>query len=673
MVKYMQKKKNFSINLMVIMTVMSFLILVGGLFKVMILDQKKHETMLLSLTSKETTGESAPRGRIYDRNYKLLVDNVPVRVIKYQKSRDVSTKDEIELSYQMSKIIILDSSKLLERNAKEFYLLLNKNKMNEVITEEEWEKYENKKLSNNDIENLKISRITDEMLQEMSDDDKLAAYLYYLMNKGYSYDEKLIKREVTDEEYAYIAEHASSVGGFYLDTTWERTYLYGDTFKSILGTVSTEESGIPKELVDTYLDEGYSLNDRVGISYLERQYESYLKGTKAVYKINSSYHKELIKEAERGNDIVLTIDIDIQKQVENILKEEVVKAKSEPNTKYYNRSFVVLTDPNTGEILAMSGKQLLNGEIIDYTPGIVTSPVTVGSVIKGASILVGYNSGVLNIGDVFVDECIKIASTPKKCSWKTLGPINDIKALAMSSNIYQFKVAMRVAGANYQYNQPLKIDPEAFNIYRNMYHSFGLGVKTEIDLPTESLGYSGDSVLPGHLLDLVMGQYDTYTPIQLSQYISTIANGGKRLKPHLLKEVHQSSSTTELGEIIYEETVTVLNEIEVDSKYINRVKEGFYAVAHASYGIGHNYINDLYDGAGKTGTSQSFIDTNGDGVIDQETVSTAFVGYAPSNDPKISIVVVSPDINNPHGRTDSVSQVTKRITNRVTQSYFDKN
>ena len=74
-----------------------------------------------------------------------------------------------------------------------------------------------------------------------------------------------------------------------------------------------------------------------------------------------------------------------------------------------------------------------------------------------------------------------------------------------------------------------------------MYHSFGLGVKTEIDLPVESNGYSSKDKAAGNLLDFVMGQYETYTPIQLSQYISTIANKGERLEPHLLKEVHKYS------------------------------------------------------------------------------------------------------------------------------------
>ena len=83
----------------------------------------------------------------------------------------------------------------------------------------------------------------------------------------------------------------------------------------------------------------------------------------------------------------------------------------------------------------------------------------------------------------------------------------------------------------------MNFNQSSFDTYRNMYHSFGLGVKTGIDLPVESKGYTSKDRAAGNLLDYVMGQYETYTPIQMSQYISTIANGGSRLAPHLLKEI----------------------------------------------------------------------------------------------------------------------------------------
>lgn len=655
--------------------VLLFFLLLFRLYDVTYLKQDIFLEKLKEIANVTVEGSSAPRGRIYDRNYNLLVDNKALKTISYQKEKEISVKEELELAYEVSEHLTLDVSKLTDRNLKEFFLAKNLKEVNKRITAEEWEKYEQRKLTPTDLENLKILRITEEDFKSFGEQDYKAAYLYYLMNRGYTYDDKVIKsKNVTEEEYAYIAEHSQTLRGFHTKLDWERVYLYGDTFRTILGTVSDEEQGIPKELTDVYLKKGYSLNDRVGISYLEQQYEDLLRGKKAVYQTKNRYELMPLEEAKRGNDIVLTIDIRLQQAVETILKEEILNAKKTPNTEFYNRSFVVVQEPFTGEILAMSGKQILTQadeyQVYDYAPGVVTSPMTVGSVVKGASILVGYNTGAIQIGQYQVDECIKIMSTPKKCSWKTLGRINDIEALAMSSNIYQFKIAMKVGGATYRYDQPLKINHEAFSIYRNTYQQFGLGVETGIDLPVESLGYQGKSTLPGHLLDFSMGQYDTYTPMQLSQYISTIANGGSRMKPHLLKKVHAATNGEELGEILQEVEPVILNQIETEERFLKRVQEGFRAVTTASYGIGHHYIDDKYNPSGKTGTSESFMDQDQDGVIDTETVSTAFVGYAPRENPKMSIVVTSPDVNNPNGRSSYSSMVTRTITKRVSDQYF---
>ena len=365
----------------------------------------------------------------------------------------------------------------------------------------------------------------------------------------------------------------------------------------------------------------------------------------------------------------------MQREVEDILSREVLNTKGEANTGFYNHSFVVLQEPNTGEILAMAGKQVVRGdngyEVKDYTPAILTSPVTPGSVVKGASMLVGYNTGNVQIGEYMIDECIKVAGAPPKCSSQTLGRINDIDALARSSNVYQFKIAMRVAGVKYYYDTPFPLNQQAFDTYRSMYHSFGLGVKTGIDLPVESLGYSSRDTQGGNLLDFVMGQYETYTTLQLSQYVTTIANGGKRLEPHLLKEVHESSNTDKLGKVIYSFEPKVYNTIDTKPEYLSRVKEGFYAVVNSAGGYGKGYISPEYQGSGKTGTSQSFLDTDDDGVIDTETISTAFIGYAPTNNPRISITVTSPDSSYPNGSSDFSSFVTRRITKAVTDRYFE--
>ncbi len=663
-------------NILIALVIFLFSLLAFKLFSVQLISNEKYQNLLVENSSNIVDGPSAPRGRIYDRNHNLLVDNVPVKTIFYKKVKGVTIKEELELAKKVSKMIELDYSKLTTTNLKEYWMALHSDKAKALIKDSEYQKLEERKLTEQDLYKLKLERITDEELNKFSEEDKKIAYIYYLMNNGYSYDEKIIKnKDVSEEEYALISEKASELNGFNTKLDWERVYPYGEVFKTILGKVSSESQGIPLELKDEYLDKGYSLNDRVGISYLEYQYEDVLKGTKAKYKILEDNSYELISEGKRGNDIVLTIDINLQKQLEDILTEEVLNAKKEPNTDFYDRSMAVVQDPQTGEILAMAGKQVLNknGElkVYDYTPGITTSPVTVGSVVKGASILVGYNTGNLKINESIKDECIKIKDTPIKCSWsKSLGTLNDIRALAQSSNVYQFKVAIRVGKGNYVYDQPLKIDKEAFTTYRNMYNSFGLGVKTGIDLPVESTGYKGTSTQSGHLLDFVIGQYDTYTPIQLSQYVSTFANGGIRYKTHLLKEIYESNKDGVLDKKIETIEKQEINRVSTEEKYMKRAQEGFKAVLNPG-GLGVGYMGNAPDPAGKTGTSESFFDSDGDGKIDKETTTKTFIGYAPFDNPIMSIAVVSPDISHKYNGSSYSSNVNKRISSRVSNAFWD--
>ena len=671
--KHLDEIMNRRFGLIIVLLISIYLVIGCRLFNLQILKNSEYNDKLAMATEKTIESTSAPRGRIYDRNHKLLVDNEGIKTIYYKKQNGITTKEEIELAYEVSNNIDIDYSKIDDNKLKDFYYKSHYKECRKKITDAEWDLYNKRKLNDKDIDKLIYERLDDE-ISEYTDSDKKAAYIYYLMNKGYSYAEKVIKNsDVTDAEYAYISENIDNLKGFNTKLDWERVYLYGDTFKSILGNVSSNTQGIPSELSEEYLKRGYTLDDRVGISYLEYQYEDYLRGTKAKYRLLSDNSYELVSEGKRGNDIVLTIDIELQKYLEEVLSNEVLNAKGEPGTQYYNRSFAIVSDPNTGEILAMAGKQavLKNGyyQIVDYTPGIVTLPVTPGSVVKGASMMVGYKYGAIDIGTVLNDECIKIKDTPLKCSWQTMGPIDDVYALQNSSNVYQYKIAIKVGNGSYEYNQGLVLDESAFDKYREMYAEFGLGEKTGIDLPVESLGFMGKSRLPGHLLDFSIGQYDTYTPIQLSQYINTIANNGVRLKPYLLKEVYKPSDSGDtFGSLIYKANVTELGKLSVEKKYIDRVREGFSAVV--TKGLGYGYMGNYTNSSGKTGTSQSFIDTDGDGKVDTETITSSFVGYSPSDNPKMSIVVVSPDISVPDSTTYGV---TRNISAQIVNKYFELN
>ncbi len=642
------------INFLNIILYLAFFIILGRIYYLQVIEKDYYTAKLLKFTEKEVLGDSMPRGRIYDTNNNLLVDNRLVPTIYFKNDYNLTTKELIELAYEVSNYIDLDYSKLSLSYLKDFYLLENDNTIKNRLTDLEIDNYKKRKISDLEYYKLKKEKITEEDLSIYKDIDKKAIYLYYLMNNGYSYDDKIIKKDVTLEEFAYFSESNSKLKGFNTKYTYDRYYPYGDTFKSVLGNIGL----VPVDKKDYYLDKGYSLNDIVGLTNLEYMYDDYLKGEKEVYKIVDD-EKILIKDGKPGHDLSLTIDINLQKYAEDILKEEIIKAKNGLNTRFFDRSYLSITNPQDGSVLAIVGKIYQNQRFSDYSIGCLTDTMTPGSVVKGASILTGYQEGKVKIGEVMLDECIKIKATPKKCSIYTMGYINDLEAIYKSSNVYQFKIALRIGGVNYQYDKPASINDQAFAIYREYFRKFGLGVKTGIDLPNESSGYQGSKKDAGLLMNLAIGQYDTYSNIQINQYISTIANGGKRLKLHLLKEVKDK----------YTYEPIVLNTINIDDLYLNRLKKAFKLVM--TDGTGRGYVNLSLNPSGKTGTSETFVDSDGDLKYETETISTSFVTYFPSDNPSIAIAITSPNISYKNKQTSYIYPFNKMVISRLTNYFFN--
>lgn len=661
------------ITFLLIFIIICFFIITLKMGYMQLFNTKASIADLNQLSTKTVYGSSMPRGRIYDRNYNVIVDNVGVNLISYKRESGMTTKDEVSIAYKLAEKLDVDYSALTDTELRRFWIINNEEEADKKITEEEKELYERRKLKATEIEALKIKRITLDELSAYGAVDKEAAYIYYLMNNGYYYDEKTIKEGATDEEYAYVAQNQDDLKGVSISTSWQRSYPYGDTLRQILGNVSSSKTGIPQELKSEYLNKGYSLNDRVGLSYLEYQYEDVLKGTKDEYEVKNGV-KKLVKKGSRGNDIVLSIDINLQLELEKVIEEELIKAKKEANTAYYDHTSVVITDPKTGEILAMASKQITTTsdgyKISDYTTNILTGSDTPGSIVKGASMLVGYKTGNLKIGDVFYDKCIKFKNTPQKCSWSTsLGALNDVTALEYSSNSYQFQLALKVAGVNYYYDMPIKIDDSALNTYRKIFNELGLGVKSGIDLPNETEGYKGKTSNAGLLLNYSIGQYDTYSVLQLSSYVNTVVNNGERLKLNLLKEVMEATDSEELGKVKSSYEKQVLNTVNIDKVYFERVKEGFKSVMSGF--LGRGYMGNSPKPAGKTGTSESFYDADLDGKVDTETYSKSFIGYAPYDDPVMSIVAISPHVSYKNVATTYTSNVNKRIVSRICNIFFE--
>lgn len=622
--------------------VLLFLLTIG---RILYLYYAKHDEYYMAYLDKTNTlvyGFDAPRGRILDCNGNILVDNIGINTIVYRKL----SNNELEIAKEIAAILPIDTQ-ISEEKIKEFYL--ETHDTDDLLTEEELEAYKNRKLTEEEVKSLKMKKITEEITNYTEEDMNLIK-VYYKMAEGYSYDNKIIKEDVSNEECASIAE--AKIKGVTCEVSWKRHYLY-DTLNSIYGTIGS----IPNEELEEYLNQGYDRDDKVGVSYLEKEYESYLKGTKAVYKVNNDNTLTLLKEGKRGNDIYLSIDIELQQEVDKIVKENMIKAKTMKNTAYYTNSYAIISNPNTGAIVASTGLSYINDTFYDVTTDISNASFIVGSVIKGASMAVGYQNNLIEQGKKINDSCVKLYLVPEKCSYKKLGMIDDITALRTSSNYYQFLLAIKLTGNTYKPNMKLNVTEEHFTTYRNMFANFGLGSSTGIDLPNEVTGIKGTTIADDLLLNFAIGQYDTYTPLQLVQYINTIALDGKRIKLSFMDKILSDDSS-----ILLENQKEVLSTI--DGVAFERIKEGFRQVLDG--GTGSGYADAKYNAAGKTGTAQVVYDK------DTNTVNQTYAMFGPVDNPKYSIVVVSPNTSEINDRVDYIAPINRNIARDLAKLVFEK-
>lgn len=637
------------------------IILIFIIFSVRLIMIRSSKSFYMAKLEEKTNiyieGDSAPRGRILDVNGKVLVDNLGIKTIYYNKIKGITKDKELDIARKLASILTIDTASNSE--LKKYYLALN-NDGYDLISSSEYKLFEERKLSSEDIYNLKLKRITSDMINYSLEELK-AAHIYSLMNEGYIYSKKEILKNVKEEEYALVLEEG--ITGVTGELSWERIYPYKDTLRTILGRVGA----IKKEDKDYYLNKGYNLSDTVGISYLEKEYEEYLRGVKAKYKVNSDYTLTKIRDSRRGNDIVLSIDIDLQMKADSILEEKILLGKKYKNTEYYKESYAIVSDPLTGSILAISGKRLNDDKTFsEVALNNINKSFTIGSAVKGATIGVGYKYNLITPGAYILDSCVKLKNVPQKCSFKSLGKVNDLTALANSSNYYQYLIAIKLTGNEYKRDMVLNATDKHFKIYRDMLASFGLGIKTGIDLPNEQTGIKGVKIADDLLLNLAIGQYDTYTPIEVAQYINSVATGN-RLKINLLKEVRSNDK------VIYENKTTILNKVDLDNEDLERIREGMRLVL--SEGTGTYYVPRGLDFAGKTGTSESFLDTNNDSLVDTATLSQTFTGFYPSHNPKYSLVVITPNVSHKNGQTQNfyygASKITKDIVNYLNEKDYD--
>ncbi|MCR0557759.1 penicillin-binding protein 2 [[Clostridium] innocuum] len=587
-------------------------------------NQEDYAAKLENYSSQKQT-DSTARGEMVDRNGKVIAKTVSSHNIVYFPPKDTTSEEQWKLAQTFAKDFKVDHKGMTNSDYQDLYMFLHKDeKGNKDSGKNLLSEQEKETLTAEEQEKKIRSRITMKMVNELADDDIKDAFSVYLsMRKLPNNQNKVILEDVDSDSVAKLMENKDKYRGFDVNLgSWKREYPYKDTLRDVLGSITTSKQGVPSELRSYYEAMGYSLTDRVGQSGLEKQYEDLLSGTPRVSEISYDSDGTAImnetSSGKNGYDLHLTIDVELQKKVDDILEDTLKKYAGTAGREKFKKAIVVLMNPQTGEIYAMSGKYLdEDGKIQNYSSGAYLDAFASGSVVKGATVYMMLDQGIQTRYSTEQDEQMKIAGTPFKQSFNTYGTVNSIRTLAVSSNVYMFKSVIKLAGGNYVYNQPLGITNEmaqkTFKLMRNYYSMFGLGTKTGLDVPNEAQGFTGNTMNPGLLLDYSIGQYDNYTPIQLVQYAATIANGGKKVQPKLVN----TATEVNTDYTVYENKTQVLSALPGSKEDLETIQMGFREVVAGEHAIDPIKSLDVQVAA-KTGTAEV-----------EDFTNASLVGYAP--------------------------------------------
>ena len=623
---------------------------------------------------------SASRGEIYDRNGVLLATNkLTYNLELYRTKVDTSLTNDS----------IVELVNILTSNGDDVYSTFPINDTQDNFSDEY--------LNDNDLRVEFLESI--ELGTDATFEDAINYYVELYGAQDYSYEDKIkiikvkyeanlngyslfnsaiIAKNISKNSVAQIEELKSRLYGVNIVSVPQRYYV-SDTFAChILGYVSK----ISNDEYNNLKENGYTINSTIGKSGVEESMETYLKGQdgekKVVTDSNGNVTSEVVtKEAVSGNNVTLTIDYRIQQVVENALQNTLQNLQNgtstgEPIPEAKAGSCVVL-DVETGEVLAMASYPTYN--INSFVDGIstqewnalieddqnpmfnraISGTYSPGSTYKMLVGMAGLASGGITVDELYTDPGIYPYSYNPKC-WiytahnTTHGTINLTGAIKGSCNCYFYEVGRRIGIS--------QIVEWAKN--------FGLGQKTGIELSGEATGNiageNQDGWSLGDTLSASIGQStNLFTPLQLANYISTIANGGILNKVSLIKNVGNDISSVPLSQVAeYMKEFTGVNfetkSLDI-SQYINPIKEGMYAVTTETGGTAADIFADSnVEVAGKTGTAQVSSGAN----------NAIFVGFAPYDNPKIAVVAVVEHGDEGYYLAPMVKEITNEYFNIYT-------
>lgn len=392
------------------------------------------------------------------------------------------------------------------------------------------------------------------------------------------------------------------------------------------------------------LGEEYLPIDYIGKNGLEYFYENQLRGLNGKKQIEVDAlgkEKKILNSTEPtdGNSLVLSIDLNMQKKLEELVQAQLAKAG-------LDRASAIVLDPNNGEVLSMVSypaydnnifargitkdeyKNLINDKNLPLFDRAVAGEFPCGSTIKPVMSAAALQEGVITENTTFLSRGgLKVGQWVFP-DWKAGGHgVTDVKkAIAESVNTFFY-----IIGGGYEDFQGLGVD--RIVKYDKL---FGLGEQVGIDLPGEANGFvptadwkfqtKGEKWYIGDTYHLSIGQGDlTTTPLQVAQFTEYFANGGKMYVPHLVKEVLNSDEKS--GQMV-ESSIT--KESLVSAENIEIVRRGMRQTVTAGSARSINLVVPVAV-AGKTGTAQ---------WSSKKANHAWFTGFAPYDKPKLVITIL---------------------------------
>jgi len=483
-----------------------------------------------------------------------------------------------------------------------------------------------------------------------------------------SVDAVIIKDNLEPEEALLLEERTMGIPGVFVNKKFKREYLTLPGLSHILGYTGM----VSKEDLEKG---GYYMTDWIGKTGLEYQYENYLKGIHGIEQIEvdskGNVVRVLVKEGSKdpiaGDDIMLYLDKDLQEKSAQFLKEGMAKA-SQNTGEDINAGVAIVMDVKTGGILSMVSlpdfdnnlftkkisevdyKKLTEDKSFPMFNRAIKGVYPPGSIIKIVMASAGLTEGNITLNTSFdTPEAIMIGDY-RFPDWKDHGVTDVKRAIAESNNVFFYSI-----GGGYENIQGLGIDK-----IKQYWQLFGLGNKSNIDLPGEATGLLPDPAWkeetkkePWYLGDtyhVSIGQGDLLvTPIQMAKIVSAFANNGTLLSPQLLRKVVDQN-----GKTVFDGKPKVEKTAFLPDWVIKTVRDGMrLTVTDGSA----RSLNDLPVAvAGKTGTAQFF---------NNQKTHAWFVSFAPFDDPQIAVVVL---VEGGGGGNDIAAPIAKEIL----KYYFQK-